>query len=130
MPFDPSTFDFVRLQDFQFPGGVTVYEYANHPLIDGRPDFLRINTYLSRDGDFVTIWRGLLEPLFVESGLGFVEVPACFDFRESYTEELFKGWIDSSEAVAHILKTLRLDCVPPQVLSIGANGKLQCDPID
>jgi hypothetical protein len=125
--FDPSVFDFVRLQDFEFPGGVAVYEYANHALVDGKPDFLRINAYLSRDGDFCTIWRGLLEPLFVESRLGFVDLPEDFDFRRSYTEELFRGWIDSEEAARHVIKALRLDSKPPQVLSTGAGGQLQCD---
>lgn len=95
--FDPSALNFVRLRDFEFPGGVSVYEHGNHTLVDGRADFLRINAYLSRDGDFVTVWRGLLEPLVTESRLGFVDVPDDFDFRESYTEELFKGWIDSAE---------------------------------
>ena len=128
--FEPSAFNFVRLQDFGLPGGVSVYEYANHAVVDGKADFLRINTYLSRDGDFVTIWRGLLEPLFVESRLGFVHLPEDFDFRESYTEELFKGWIDLAETVRHIVKALRLDGAPPQVLSTGRDGKLQCDLID
>ncbi len=112
--FDPSAFGFVRLRDFEFPGGVSVYELANHTLVDGRADYLRINAYLSRDGDFVTIWRGLLEPLFVESHLGSIDVPNDFDLRESYTEELFKGWIDSAETARHIVKALRLDGAPPR----------------
>jgi hypothetical protein len=127
--FDPSAFDFVRLRDFEFPGGVSVFEYANHKLVDGKPDFLRINAYLSRDGDFVTIWRGLLEPLFAESRLGFVDVPDGFDFREAYTEDLFRGWIDSAETAQHIVEALRLDGHPPHVLSTGADGTLGCDPI-
>jgi hypothetical protein len=128
--FDPIAFNFVRLRDFAVPGGVSVYEYANHPLVDGKPDFLRINAYLTRDGDFVTVWRGLLEPLFAESHLGFVEVPDGFDFDDTYTEELFRGWIDSAEAARHVLKALRLDGTPPHVLRPGGDGKLQCDPID
>jgi hypothetical protein len=67
--FDPSAFRFVRLGDFAFPGRVSVYEYANHTLVDGKPTFLRINAYLSKDSNFITIWRGLLEPLFAESHL-------------------------------------------------------------
>ena len=125
--FDPSAFHFVRLGDFAFPGGVSVYEYANHTLVDGKPSFLRINAYLSKDGDFVTVWRGLLEPLFAESHLGFVELPDGFDFRGSYTEELFRGWIDSAETARHVLQALRLDGTPPHVLTAGADGKLQCD---
>src|SRR3990172_7796367 len=111
--FDPSACNFVRLRDFEFPGGVLVYEYANHTLVDGKANFLRINAYLSRDGDFVTIWRGLLEPLFAEAHLGFVKVPDEIDFCEKYTEELFKGWIDSAEPARHIIHALRLDSTPP-----------------
>jgi hypothetical protein len=51
--FDPGAFNFVRLGDFAFPGGVQVWEHANHTLVDGRADFLRINAYLSEDKDFV-----------------------------------------------------------------------------
>lgn len=128
--FDPSASNFVRLEDFEFPGGVAVYEYANHAAVDGKPDFLRINTYLSRDGDFVTIWRGLLEPLFAQSHLGFVDMPDGFDFRETYTEDLFRGYIECAEAAPHIMKALRLDAVPPQALGTGADGKLRCDLIE
>jgi hypothetical protein len=83
--FDPSAFKFVRLRDFAFPGGVSVYEYANRPQADGKADFRRINAYLSRDGGFVTVWHGLLEPLCAEARVGFVDVLEGFDFRESYT---------------------------------------------
>jgi hypothetical protein len=127
--FDPTVCSFVKLRDFEFPGGVAVYEYANHAVVDGTPDFLRINAYLSRDGDFVTIWRGLLEPLFAESSLGFVDMPEDFDFGESYTEELFRGYIDTAEQAPHIMRALRLDSVPPQVLGTERDGRLRCDVI-
>jgi hypothetical protein len=126
-PFDPTTFNFVRLRGFEFPGGVAVYEYGNHAIVDGTHDFLRINAYLSKDGDYVTIWRGLLEPLFAESSLGYVDMPDNFDLRGSYTEELFRGHIESHEAAQYILKSLRLDSVPPQVLGTTADGKLRCE---
>src|SRR5437773_11332271 len=107
-PFDPTASGFVRLQSFEFPGGVAVYEYANDAAVDGNPDFLRLNAYLSKDGDFVTVWRGLLEPLFAESHLGFADLPDDFDFHESYTEELFRGYIESQEAARLVIKALRL----------------------
>jgi hypothetical protein len=128
--FDPSEFGFVRLRSFEFPGGVPVYEYANDSVVDGDPDFLRINAYLSKDGDFVTVWRGLLEPLFAESRLGFVDLPDDFDFHENYTEELFRGYIESQEAGRHVIKALRLDAASAQVLSAGTDGKLRCDVIE
>jgi hypothetical protein len=129
-PFDPTASGFVRLRGFEFPGGVAVYEYANNAAVDGSPDFLRINAYLSKDGDFVTVWRGLLEPLFAESRLGFVDLPDDFEFRENFTEELFRGYIESQEAARHVIKALRLDATPVQVLSTGTDGKLRCDLIE
>jgi hypothetical protein len=126
-PFDPTASGFVRLRSFEFPGGVAVYEYANDAIVDGNPDFLRINAYLSKDGDFVTVWRGLLEPLLAESRLGFVDLPDDCDFHENYTEELFRGYIESQETARHVIKALRLDSAPPQVLSTGTDGKLRCD---
>ena len=129
-PFDPTASGFVKLRSFEFPGGVAVYEYANHANVDGNPDFLRINAYLSKDGDFVTVWRGLLEPLFAKSRLGFVDLPDDCDFHKNYTEELFRGYIESQEAARHVIKALRLDSAPPQVLSSGTDGKLRCDVIE
>ena len=129
-PFDPIASGFVKLRSFEFPGGVAVYEYANNAAVDGSPDFLRINAYLSKDGDFVTVWRGLLEPLFAESRLGFVDLPDDFEFHENFTEELFRGYIESQEAARHVIKALRLDATPAQVLSTGTDGKLRCDLIE
>jgi hypothetical protein len=128
--FDPTASGFVSLRGFEFPGGVAVYEYANNQVVDGNPDFLRINAYLSKDGDFITIWRGLLEPLVAESRLGFVDLPDDLDLHESFTEELFRGYIETQEAARHIIKALRLDTGPAQVLSTGSDGKLRCDPIE
>ena len=122
-PFDPTASGFVRLRSFEFPGGVAVYEYANDAIVDGNPDFLRINAYLSKDGDFVTVWRGLLEPLFAESRLGVVDLPDDCDFHKNYSEELFRGYIASQEAARHVIKALRLDSAPPQVLSSGTDGE-------
>ena len=64
-PFDPLRFGFILLRDFQFPGGdgMRVYEFANHPAVDGTSDFLRLNLYLTRDRDYVTIWNGLLRSI-------------------------------------------------------------------
>ena len=129
-PFDPTASGFVRLLGFEFPGGVPVYEHGNDAVVDGSPDFLRINAYLSKDGDFVTVWRGLLEPLFAESQLGFVDLQDDFDFHETYTEELFRGYIEAQEAARHVIKALRLDSTPVQVLSTGTDGKLRCDLIE
>jgi hypothetical protein len=42
MTFDPTQFSFVELRDFRIGGSVPVYEFKNHPAVDGRRDFLRL----------------------------------------------------------------------------------------
>lgn len=61
-PFDPAAVGFTRLADFKIAGTLDTFEFANHGTIDGKADLLRLNIYFARDGDFVTIWCGLLEP--------------------------------------------------------------------
>jgi len=132
--FDPKKFDFVKLKNFTYPGGVSVYEYKNHATVDGVPNFLRLNLYLSKDGDFVTIWFGLIEPLFTEARLKSVKIPSCFDLGEQYTEGLFRGYIDSQEGATYILKALRVGTpkgyTRPQILSANADNKLECNFIE
>lgn len=133
--FDPTRFNFVQLADFRFPGDVLVYEYRNHPAVDGKTDFLRMNLYLTMDNSYVTIWHGLLEPIFTEAEcengrLTSVTKPEDFDFGD-YNEDLFRGYIDSDEAAGYIFKALRVGksqrYLLPQMLSRGANNELRCD---
>ena len=102
--------------------------------MNGEPDFVRLNLYLSKDGEYVTVWFGLLEPIFAESRLESLDKPADFDFREAYVEELFKGHIDSEETAAHILKALRVGTShaysTPQILSGGSKNELRCDVLN
>jgi hypothetical protein len=125
--FDPTRFNFVQLEDFRFPGDVSVYEYKNHPAVNGKEDFLRLNLYLTMDNNYVTIWHGLLEPIFTEAEcengrLASVAKPEDFDFR---------GYVDSDEAAGYIFKALRVGeaqrYLLPQVLSRGTDDKLECD---
>jgi hypothetical protein len=135
MTFDPIQFGFVELRDFRIANTVPVYEYKNHPTVDGTKNFLRLNLYLTRDGTYVTIWHGLLEPLFAEAEfadgrLASVATPADMDFMHSYTETLFRGYIDSAETAEHIFKALRVDkdgYYPlPQMLIAGRDNTLTC----
>jgi hypothetical protein len=137
-PFDPAVFDFVQLSDFRMGGVVRAYEYRNHHTVDGDENFLRLNVYLSKDGEFVTIWYGLLEPLFTEAelkegSLTFAEKPDDLDvFLSSYNDDLFKGYIDSNETAERIFKALGLDTprhALPSELRAGADNKLCCDPL-
>ncbi len=130
--FDPTKFNFVLLEDFRISGDVSVYEYKNHSAVDGKKDFLRLNLYLTVDTTYVTIWFGLLEPMFAEAALASAATPEGFDFS-SYHEDLFKGYVDSDEAAGYIFKALRVgesrQYAQPQVLSRGADNELRCDLI-
>jgi len=133
--FDPTEFNFIRLQDFHIPPDVSVYELHNHPMVDGKSDFLRLNLYLTKDNDYVTIWNGLLDPIgteaeFESGRMTSVECPEDFDFRD-YNEDLFRGYIDSHETARHIFKALRIGdgrmYTLPQVLTAGTDRKLACE---
>jgi len=133
--FDPARFQFVQLEDFRIPGDVLVYEYKNHPAVDGRRNFLRLNLYLTMDNSYVTIWHGLLEPIFTEAEcengrLASVTMPEDFEFS-TYNEDLFRGYIDSDEAAGYIFRALRVGesqlYLVPQMLSRGADNTLRCD---
>jgi hypothetical protein len=135
--FDPTQFNFVLLRNFELPGRVAVYEYRNHEVVDGSRDFLRLNLYLSKDGDYVTIWHGLLEPIATEAEfrtgrLARLERPADFDFLAAYNQDLFRGYIDSADAALWIFKALRVGTdsahyALPQLLHAGADSRLRCD---
>lgn len=128
--FDPAQWNFELLRTFKYPGGVLVYEYKNHPCVDGTPHYLRLNLYLSQDREFITIWFGLLDQIAAETRLAMVEMPPDFDLYHQYNEPLFRGYIESDEAAGHILKSLRLDRrTAPQILSGGADNRLRCDVI-
>jgi hypothetical protein len=135
MTFDPTQFGFVELRDFRIADSVPVYEYKNHQAVDGTKDFLRINLYLTRDGTYVTIWHGLLEPLFAEAEfadgrLASVAKLADMDFIHSYNETLFRGYIESTETAEHIFKALRVGKAGrytlPQMLMAGRDNSLTC----
>jgi hypothetical protein len=135
--FDPTEFNFTLLRDYRIPGGLLVYEYKNHPTVDGSTDFLRLNLYLTTDGNYVTIWWGLLEPMFAEGAfekderLASVEKPADLEFLNAYEQQLFRGYIDSDDAAGHIFKALRItestQYELPQVLRGGPDNKLKCE---
>lgn len=134
--FDPTQFGFVELRDFRIGDTVPVYEYKNHRAVDGTKDFLRLNLYFTRDGAYVTIWYGLLEPLFAEAEftegrLASVAKPAEMDFMHSYNEDLFRGDIDSAETAKHVFKALRVGkagrYAVPQMLIAGRDNTLTCE---
>ena len=123
-PFDPIRHGFVLLQDHRPPGGVRFYEYRNDSHVEGQADYRRLNLYLSKDRDFITIWFGLLEKVFVESlfhdhGLEPLD----------YDEPRFRGHIESAEQGRQILKALRPEGVLPQVLRADPDKGIVCELI-
>src|SRR5262245_6892771 len=86
------------------------------------------------DKSYVTIWHGLLEPIFTEAEcengrLASIVMPEDFEFS-AYNEDLFRGYVDSDEAAGYIFKALRLgesQRYLPQMLSRGADNTLRCD---
>ena len=131
-PFDPETHGFVELRDFKLGGCVTVHEWKNHSCVDGLADQLRLNVYLSRDGSFVNIWWGLLEPMFAEVRFERIVKRAQLNFMEQYNEMLFRGWISSQNDAEVILRTTGITTsgqfALPQVLS-GAPDDFRCEVV-
>lgn len=124
MAFDPAQHGFFKLE-FVFPGGVAVYELDLQGVDQSKHDTMRLNCYLSQDGDFVTVWYGLLDAHMTEISLGFADDPT-FDFGEQYEETLFRGYISDNETGAIILATLRLEQKTPNILVVPAKGRLEC----
>ena len=87
-PFEPERFGFLRI-DYA-PSGVAFYEYRCHDAVDGRTDFLRLNIYMSRDGDFTCISSGLIEPLMSELMFELPPPAETPNFGDLYCETLFK----------------------------------------
>ncbi|MDU9007187.1 hypothetical protein [Sedimentitalea todarodis] len=124
MTFNPAQHGFFEL-DFAFPGGVAVYELDLQGVDQNQHDTMRLNCYLSQDGDFVTVWYGLLDAHMTEISLGFADDPTL-DFNEQYEETLFRGYIADNETGVIILKALRLDYQTPNILVMPEKGRLEC----
>ena len=124
MSFDPTNHGFLKL-DFTFPGNVAVYERELEGIDQSAHDQMRLNCYLSQDGEFVTVWDGLIDAYMTGISLGFGDDPS-FDFSEQYEETLFRGYIANDEEGAVILNALRLEQRGPNVLVVPEKGRLEC----
>ena len=129
--FDPTHHEFVKLLDFQFPGGVNVFEFRNHSAANGTHDFLRVNIYLSKDEDFVCIWHGLLDAAIAESMLPATALPPDFDFVSAYNTDLFRGYLQSDDNASIVVKSLRIggDDYAVHRLQTDARDGLTCDAL-
>lgn len=122
--FDPTQHGFKKL-DHEFEGGLALYELILDGIDQSAHDQMRINVYLTQDGEYVTIWSGLIDSYMIELNLR-AYVPDDFSFKEQYDRDLFRGYIEDDEAGAIILKALRVEKQSPNVLTISDEGKLEC----
>ena len=125
--FTPTNHGFLKL-DFMFPSGVQVYEHACDGIDQTSHDKMRLNTYLSQDGEFVTVWWGLIDAHMTQLSLGFDGEPD-FRFSEQYQEDLFRGYIPDDTTGTVILRALRFDRRTPNILSVTKDGKLECNAL-
>lgn len=124
MTFDPTEHGFLKL-DFTFPVEVAVFERDLEEIDQSTHDKMRLNCYLSQDGDFVTVWDGLIDAHMTGISLGFGDDPT-FDFSEQYEETLFRGYIANANEGAVILNALRLEQKTPNILTVPTKGRLEC----
>jgi hypothetical protein len=128
MTFNPENHGFRKLDFTYAPGELAVYEYQVDGIDQSTHDFLRMAAYLTKDGSFVTIWNGLLDPFGAEHLIGIREHPELdsFNFKEQYDEQLFRGYIEDDETAALILKAVRIERFRPQILRRTEDGKFGC----
>lgn len=131
MSFDPENHGFIRLTDFKLGGSVDVFECRTHSAVDGHVDLLRLNIYISRDGTFVTIWSGLVEPWLVESKFNLVPHVHELDFTNLYNEPLFCGRIEDNDDATVILRCIGVTDRAKSLPSVlcGAPDDLRCEPL-
>ena len=127
-PFEPERHSFRKL-DLNGPGGMQWFELHRPDLImDGR-DPLRLNVYLTRDGEFTTIWYGLIDALIAEARLGIGD-DRDLDLAQLYETILFRGDIGDDSFGAGVLKAIRVTRMAPAVLRISNEHELECLSLD
>ncbi|SDY85549.1 hypothetical protein [Citreimonas salinaria] len=126
--FTPERHAFRKL-DLDGPGGMQWFE-LHHPdfVMEGR-DPLRLNVYLTRDGDFTTIWYGLIDPLIAEAKLG-MDDDRGMELAQLYETILFRGDIGDDAFGASVLKATRVTRMAPAILRMSDEHGLECLPLD
>ena len=111
------------------PGGMQWFE-LHHPdlVMEGR-DPLRLNVYLTRDGDFTTIRYGLNDPIIAEVMLG-IDNDHGMDLAQHYESVLFRGDIRDDAFGASVLEAIRVMRMVPAVLRLSDGHGLECLPLD
>lgn len=122
-PFDPKRLGFVLLETYLpcgiEPGWARIYEYGNHPCVDGTVCWLRRNTYMSASGSRVFVWEGFLDDMSIEAMFNANNQIPVQDVKE---DRIFRGNIETDEQAAHIFRAFRLEGSSPEVLHPGKDG--------
>lgn len=109
--FKPEDFGFFLRKEGAYPPEVEYYE-MDHPSIDKsiEKDWKRLNHFLSKDGDYVTIWYGPLDIAIAD-----IMYKEEYGFNlsvEQHIEDKFKGYITNKKEAEVIFKALRLKAFP------------------
>lgn len=108
-PFKPEDFGFILRSDYTPPLAPPAHyerDSQDHKIGPDK-DWVRINVFLSKDGDFFCIWYGVLDPVFAKDLCLKQYIPECAE--SIYDMELFRGNITSNVEAEIILNALRLD---------------------
>ncbi len=114
-PLQPEEFGFFARKDCQTPGGVLFYE-KDHESIDKTKEknWQRLNLYLSKDGNFINVWYGVIETAFADDA--YLEVHGFNWSDHNIDETLFRGYIHYKMEAETILKTIQIKKFSPQYL--------------
>ncbi|MCP4124320.1 MAG: hypothetical protein GY751_21450 [Bacteroidetes bacterium] len=126
-PFHPEDFRFKKL-DLQH-GNLCFYEFTSGDFCDGKLNPHRINVYLSKDNDFVTVWHGLFDPVFIDQRFHDLVKQAGlddFDFYTQYHTSLLRAHIQNSDEAGVILNSLRYERYIPNMLTIDEENRIAC----
>jgi hypothetical protein len=107
------------------PGGMQWFELHRPDLVMEGRDPLRLNVYLTRDGDFTTIWYGLIDPIIAEAKLG-MDDDRGMDLAQLYETILFRGDIGNDIFGVSILEAVRVTRMVPAVLRMSDEHGLEC----
>lgn len=127
-PFEPERHSFRKL-DLSGPGGMQWFELRYPDLIMKGRDPLRLNVYLTRDGDFTTIWYGLIDPLIAEARLG-MDDDQGIDLAQLYETILFRGDIGDDSFGASVIEAIRVTRMAPAILRMSDEHGLMCLSLD
>jgi len=121
--FDPRDFGF---RCFELHNDTLHFFELDLGFDNTKPDLHRLNTYLTQDGDFVTIWWGFFDAGMVQFEME-GKVPEGFNFKEQYDTEMFRGFIENKAEAEIILKSIRFDERKAQSIFWDDENRLSCE---